>query len=226
MDYATDKKTFHNDIYKNMTLREELEHRFEQYEDEKKMNELYDKYIKPMEKKENYEKCYYSSQNYDALQQAKNASFYQNCAIGFNGTDLGLFKNGKTYDTLSGMSGNSEYQCANYQNMENTGPIPEGIYFINQNRRQNIGMKDAIFGIGKRGGWPGSTYAWGMKRAWLEPDQSNEMYGRNKFSIHGGFSKGSAGCIDIPWQTEKLSNYLDNCQQRIPVYVKYNRKCW
>lgn len=51
MDYATDKKTFHNDIYKNMTLREELEHRFEQYEDEKKMNELYDKYIKPIEKK-------------------------------------------------------------------------------------------------------------------------------------------------------------------------------
>lgn len=87
-------------------------------------------------------------------------------------------------------------------------------------------MKDAIFGIGKRGGWPGSTYAWGMKRAWLEPDQSNEMHGRNKFSIHGGFSKGSAGCIDIPWQTGKLSNYLDNCQQRIPVYVKYNRKCW
>ena len=30
-----------------------------------------------------------------------------------------------------------------------------------------------------------------------------------------------AGCIDIPWQTEILSDYLDGCQESVPVYVKY-----
>ena len=29
------------------------------------------------------------------------------------------------------------------------------------------------------------------------------------------------GCIDIPWQTDKLSDYLDGCQDSVPVYVKY-----
>ena len=43
----------------------------------------------------------------------------------------------------------------------------------------------------------------------------------NGFSIHGGWSKGSAGCIDIPWQAQQLSDYLDNCQDSVPVYVKY-----
>ncbi|MBO7243724.1 MAG: hypothetical protein J6V53_00385 [Alphaproteobacteria bacterium] len=50
------------------------------------------------------------------------------------------------------------------------------------------------------------------------------MYGRDGFTIHGGFSKGSAGCIDIPWQTDDLSDYLDNCQETVPVHIKYPKK--
>lgn len=71
------------------------------------------------------------------------------------------------------------------------------------------------------GTWKGSIPAWGTKRVWLRPDANTNTYGRSGFSIHGGLSKGSAGCIDIPWQTGKLSNYLDNCQDSVPVYVKY-----
>ena len=40
-----------------------------------------------------------------------------------------------------------------------------------------------------------------------------------KLSLYN--NKSSAGCIDIPWQTGKLSDYLDNCQDSVPVYVKY-----
>ena len=50
--------------------------------------------------------------------------------------------------------------------------------------------------------------------------------GRSGFSIHGGWKKGSAGCIDIPWQTGKLSRYLDDCQDNVPVYVKYTKEKW
>jgi len=56
---------------------------------------------------------------------------------------------------------------------------------------------------------------------WLRPDINTNTYGRHGFSIHGGWKKGSAGCIDIPWQTGRLSNYLDDCQYSVPVYVKY-----
>ena len=55
----------------------------------------------------------------------------------------------------------------------------------------------------------------------LRPDANTNTYGRSGFSIHGGLTKGSAGCIDIPWQTGKLNNYLDGCQDSVPVYVKY-----
>ena len=34
----------------------------------------------------------------------------------------------------------------------------------------------------------------------------------------------SAGCIDIPWQTGTLSDYLDGCQESVPLYVKYPEK--
>ena len=39
--------------------------------------------------------------------------------------------------------------------------------------------------------------------------------------LRNKLAKGLRGCIDIPWQAGKLSNYLDNCQDSVPVYVKY-----
>ena len=56
---------------------------------------------------------------------------------------------------------------------------------------------------------------------WGGADANTNTYGRSGFTIHGGLTKGSAGCIDIPWQTGKLSDYLDDCQDSVPVYVKY-----
>ena len=58
------------------------------------------------------------------------------------------------------------------------------------------------------------------------PDINTNTYGRSGFSIHGGWSKGSAGCIDIPWQTNKLNDFMDNCQDSVPVYVNYPKESW
>ena len=30
--------------------------------------------------------------------------------------------------------------------------------------------------------------------------------------------------IKNPWETDDLSDYLDNCQESVPVYVKYPKK--
>ncbi len=160
-----------------------------------------------------------------------------NCYVEFNGNNVDLYKygqyngnklqNGQLQGNLSGQSGDDYHQSSVYQNVANHGPIPEGTYWADQKQRQNIGLLDAVLGAITKvfnlpyGAWKGSIPAWGTKRVWLRPDTNTNTYGRSGFSIHGGLTKGSAGCIDIPWQTGKLSNYLDNCQDSVPVYVKY-----
>ena len=146
--------------------------------------------------------------------------------------DVDSLANNQKVNSLDAMSGQPDYQAKKFQNVPNKGPIPEGTYYANQNQRQTIGILDAAIGAGtgilgiNRGKWKGSLPAWGMRRIWLKPDSDTNTYGRDGFTIHGGFSKGSAGCIDIPWQTGILSDYMDNCQESVPVYVGYSKDNW
>lgn len=152
-----------------------------------------------------------------------------NCYMTFDGQNLGLYNNTGQIENLNAQSGRDDYQSAQYQNVANKGPIPEGTYYANQNQRQSLNPKNIAlklgeklgFNINQKSGWSGNPISWGTKRVWLQPDANTNTYGRSGFSIHGGLTKGSAGCIDIPWQTGKLSNYLDDCQDSVPLYVKY-----
>ncbi len=152
-----------------------------------------------------------------------NGSIYNgpNCHMSFDGQNLNLYKDGIKLGRLDAQSGKNEYQSAQYQNVKDKGPIPEGTYYADQNGRQTIDMVNMLAGIPRMGNWKGSVSSWGIRRFWLRPDKNNQMYGRDGFSIHGGWEKGSAGCIDIPGQTGKLSDYMDECQDSVPVYVKY-----
>ena len=162
-----------------------------------------------------------------------------NCYVEFDGNNVDLYKygqsngnrllNGQLQGNLNGQSGDDYHQGSIYQNVANHGPIPEGTYYANQDQRQSLTLKDVALKLGEKLGintnqksnWSGYPTAWGTKRVWLQPDTNTNTYGRSGFSIHGGLSKGSRGCIDIPWQTGKLSNYLDGCQDSVPVYVNY-----
>lgn len=156
----------------------------------------------------------YDNENYD-------------CYMVFDGQNLGLYRNNQQVSRLEAQSGQDGYQSARYQHVPNKGPIPEGTYYANQSQRQNVGVYDAavgtltgLFDIDD-GKWKGGPMAWGLRRVWLEPDVHTNTYGRSGFSIHGDLSKGSAGCIDIPWQTNRLSDYLDECQDIVPLFVNY-----
>ena len=168
----------------------------------------------------------------DNLYQKSNSTNDGDCYMSFDGEKLDLFRGQEKIDSLDAMSGQHKYQVKKFQNVHNKGPIPEGTYYANQNQRQTIGAWDAavgattgILGI-NRGKWKGSLPAWGMRRIWLEPDSKTNTYGRKGFTIHGGWNKGSAGCIDIPWQTGELSDYMDDCQESVPVYVNYPKDNW
>ncbi len=149
-----------------------------------------------------------------------------NCHLTFDGKNLRLYKNNILVKSLSAMSGKRGFQERRYQPIPDKGPLPEGLYYLRQNRRQNLTLGPAFWGIFERGTWPKTVYGWGLKRVWLDPDENNNMFGRDGFTIHGGFSKGSGGCIDIPYQTDVLSDYLDTCQETTPLKVRYPYERW
>jgi RHS repeat-associated protein len=122
--------------------------------------------------------------------------------------DLSLSVN--SYGAVSGRpnsDGSFSYSEEN-QSKKDAGPIPEGLYSINpQNiqRWDDLSIANKFVSIlGIRGAFRGGTVAWGKERVWIFPqsvsliDQiTGEKIVRDNFSIHGGNSPGSAGCIDL-----------------------------
>ena len=124
----------------------------------------------------------------------------------FDGKKLSLIDtNGRVIKSWSAVSGRNGYQEAQYQNMTDKGPIPEGVYMVNQGQAQSIDAKSSILGVFGRGEWPGGESAWGSNRIWLDPANTTNTMGRDGFSIHGGSSPGSAGCIDL---TKNMSDFV------------------
>lgn len=148
--------------------------------------------------------------------------------LDFDGSRLRFIRDGKMVLNLDAMSGQPEYQNSKYQNVRNLGPLPEGRYRVRQNQIQEIDPLQGIFGaLAKIGGAsvseaPGGYYSWGKTRVWLEPFDDNTMYGRDKFSIHGGAFKGSAGCIDIPRQTEEFFDEMRKYKRDLILNVHYD----
>ena len=108
------------------------------------------------------------------------------------------------------------------QKQKNKGPIPEGTYTLGET--QTINLIDEILGLLRKGCWPGGFSAWGNTRTWLKPDNNTNTYGREGFSIHGGLTAGSAGCIDLTSENNEFHTWLGlyretkNIQQLIVKY--------
>lgn len=125
----------------------------------------------------------------------------------FDGKKFTLYVDNKPSISWDAVSGQPGYQNPEYQNRESTGPIPEGIYVARQEELQHITPIGFVTGLipGKHGEWPGSSMSWGSSRVWLEPAKETNTYGRDNFSIHGGWFSGSAGCIDL---TSYMNNFV------------------
>ena len=104
----------------------------------------------------------------------------------FDGKKFTLYENDKPIMSWDAVSGKDGYRSPEYQNLKDTGPIPEGTYVARQEKLQHITLPDAVFGvaaiIGEQiGSWPGSYYSWGNSRVWLEPSKETNTYGRDDF---------------------------------------------
>jgi hypothetical protein len=65
------------------------------------------------------------------------------------------------------------------------GPIPPGTYIMDPKNVTFNGPNTMLSGD------------WGVMRVALSPTSDTNTFGRSGFYIHGGFSPGSAGCLDI-----------------------------
>ena len=145
----------------------------------------------------------------------------------FDGKKFTLYENDKPIMSWDAVSGKDGYRSPEYQNLKDTGPIPEGAYVARQSELQRMSPTDWIIGWSRLlsedlgGKWPGSEYSWGSSRVWLEPSKETNTYGRDDFSIHGGWNLGSAGCIDMTGQINAFTSWLESTEKDLIVHVKY-----
>ena len=145
----------------------------------------------------------------------------------FDGKKFTLYEKDKPIMSWDAISGAKGYQSPEYQSVKDKGTIPEGTYVARQQRLQFMSPTDKAIGLsrvlGKEygGRWPGSSYSWGESRIWLEPSNKTNTYGRDNFSIHGGWWPGSAGCIDLTGQINAFTSWLKSTGNDLIVHVKY-----
>jgi hypothetical protein len=115
---------------------------------------------------------------------------------------------------IKATSGKGDYMNdPKFQNLENKGPIPEGTYnYKNSDWRCQSKLRQ-IYNILRRNG------DWGDYNVPLNVEKTN-VKTRGHFYLHGGFFKGSAGCIDAGNEISKIYQYT-RFQNKTKLYVKY-----
>ncbi len=156
----------------------------------------------------------------------------------FDGKFFKWMEDGKIVNAWPAMSGRADYQRKAYQWRPNEGPLPEGTYDVRQGDFQSfddMSMKDKLisyagtpatavgFPVGR---WPGARASWGNHRVWLQPDAQTNTYGRNNFSIHGGYEPGSSGCIDLVDKMDDFASQYRDYGKDMKLRVKYPNYMW
>jgi hypothetical protein len=139
----------------------------------------------------------------------------------FDGKSLELRNATGRVRAWSGVSGQPGFQGSEHQETKDTGPLPEGVWLARQSRFERIGVYGSIAGLSGRGTWPGSTAAWGRFRIWLEPVGDTRTHGRSGFSIHGGLTPGSAGCIDLTSNVDDFARHFLSYGRDLTLTVSY-----
>lgn len=191
---------------KNMTTREILEHRLANYNDDMELK-----------------------------------TPYSDPEIEFDGNDVYVRRNGTEFESFPAMAGKPGYQNRSSMSVSDRGPTPEGLYYADpkklQERKSRLSrLKEAILDtdmpLADKAAYvfEKGTYrwqdekkkpSWGNYRVPLEPAEDTETFGRHSMYIHGGDELGSAGCIDLGPNMDRLAPYIRSSRQPVRVRVKY-----
>lgn len=188
------------------------------------------------------------SEQQEAMKQSGFEKAPVNRGLFFDGERLSYHEDGVEKRSWKAESGQRGYQTKRHQAEKNYGPIPEGKYHIKQSRYQDIdeypskAEKDKrcsegkveclkaladrpslrkILGDWNMGPWKGGENSWGKKRVWIEADPLTNLFGREKFSIHGGKTPGSAGCVDLGDEMDDFADFYRKLGLDLTLDVKH-----
>ena len=156
---------------------------------------------------------------------AYEARMHPNYDLRFNGRQLVLHENGGAILNWPAVSGRPGKQVPEFQAQRDQGPLPEGYYQFKVSGLQKydeISDWQKLKGAFGRGEWRGGPDSWGRYRFWLTPAPGTETFGRSGFTIHGGSTPGSAGCIDLTDEMDEFADLMTALgQDEINVKVDY-----
>jgi len=160
---------------------------------------------------------------------SRNLSSTGTSELTFNGSWLtALDSGGSILDSWKSSSGVPGSTAADQWKL-NYGPIPEGNYVVDSGKIESwsdlsfLGKMEGNFGFGT---WPGGVASWGQYRVPIQTldggySVTNEIVTRGDFYIHGGWTLGSRGCIDVSFGDISFFNYLSSQPATIPLTVNY-----
>ena len=142
---------------------------------------------------------------------------------------------GQSFNAVSGRSDDNGafIYTKERQTQIGEGPIPEGLYYINPQEIQSY-LQTTVFqkflGLIGKGTFPKGPVAWGFKRVWIYPNEvhvydnvTGKYITRGNFSIHGGLTPGSAGCIDLSGNAYNFFKSLGQSTS-IPTQMKQSKR--
>ena len=152
----------------------------------------------------------------------------QPASLQFDGKNVVWLENGKPVKYYPAQSGHDEFQSAQYTNVANDGPIPEGNYMLNKGSGQDY-EENLLYKINRnmwprpiRKDWTNLPAAWGHQRIPLQPRQGTNTFGRDSMYVHGGDNGfGSAGCIDLERGMPDFYKDWQNYNNDLSLEVKY-----
>lgn len=122
-----------------------------------------------------------------------------------------------TIFATSGRGSCQNHSSEDCQKASFEGPIPIGVYYFDP---KDLDDPNFFWDVGRR-----LRGDWGDWRIRLKPLKTTNTYGRDNFFIHGGGTKGSAGCIDIGGgilgnkQTDRLQKDILSAKYKIRLEV-------
>lgn len=137
----------------------------------------------------------------------------------FNGRQLVLMtKNGrikKTWPANSGMPGSTPKD----QHVKDFGPLPKGEYTVNFDQTLDYEKKENLWDKFK---WIVKSPTWGLVVTPLTPYPKNKMYDRDGFTIHGGWYKGTKGCIELQNYNREFHIFSRLYKRNLRLVVRYD----
>jgi len=163
----------------------------------------------------------YDLQNYTPYEP----DYSQPSHLEFDGKYINWQQNGRTVKSWEAMSGQPIAQSAQYTNISNVGPIPEGEYILPQGRGEDYSNAERMSfwhkQIQNNTPWYENPSSWGYSRIPIQPQTGTNTFGRDKMYVHGGDRLGSAGCIDLTSGNDSFYKDYQNYNGSLPLTVKY-----